>query len=225
MAAMIWDTEAQAFTEAEIPMKYDTTAESWTDTTGLAWDTESEAWTEKWSSFKGFEGYIIKSGVFQSGISLNILKGGYGNNQWMVSSTENHGQSGNYYYFKQNTGDNYGYYGACGYHNFFTNFLPLHKGSKLHIKGYANFGVAHNNLRVNLFLITSFTQEASGYGNVTVYDGIETTEFIADNGTTQNFDLTLTIPENVEAAFDVYVGVQQQDYTYSCCYLSDVYVD
>lgn len=64
MAAMRWDTEAQAFTEAETPMKYDPTAGAWTDTTGLAWDPETEAWTEKWSKKKAL--YIIKDGCFNT---------------------------------------------------------------------------------------------------------------------------------------------------------------
>ena len=50
MAAMIWDNESQAFKEADVPMKYDPTAESWTDTTGLAWDNEAQAWTERWGT-------------------------------------------------------------------------------------------------------------------------------------------------------------------------------
>lgn len=50
MAAMIWDEQAQAYTESETPMKYDPTAESWTGTTGMAWDNEAQAWTEKWGT-------------------------------------------------------------------------------------------------------------------------------------------------------------------------------
>ena len=50
MAAMIWDEQAQAFTEAETPMKYDQTAGTWTNTTGLAWDNDAQAWTERWNN-------------------------------------------------------------------------------------------------------------------------------------------------------------------------------
>ena len=61
MAAMIWDEQAQAFKEADVPMKYDPTAGAWTDTTGLAWDPEAEAWTEKWNS--GVRAYVYAAAL------------------------------------------------------------------------------------------------------------------------------------------------------------------
>ena len=50
MAAMIWDTEAHAYKNADTPMIYDPASGAWTETTGLAWDMESEAWTERWNN-------------------------------------------------------------------------------------------------------------------------------------------------------------------------------
>lgn len=50
MAAMIWDEQAQAFTEADTPLKHDPTVGAWTETIGLAWDPEAEAWTERWGT-------------------------------------------------------------------------------------------------------------------------------------------------------------------------------
>lgn len=55
MAAMIWDTEAQAFTEAETPLKYDPIAGAWTETTGMAYNQDAAAWEEKWRAKKGIE--------------------------------------------------------------------------------------------------------------------------------------------------------------------------
>ena len=52
MAAMIWDTEAQAFTEAQTPMVYDTENQAWRETTGLVWDEQNQAWVEKWNPKK-----------------------------------------------------------------------------------------------------------------------------------------------------------------------------
>lgn len=50
MAAMIWDGQAQAFKEAETPMKYDPNTGAWTETTGMAYDPDTQAWKEKWNS-------------------------------------------------------------------------------------------------------------------------------------------------------------------------------
>ena len=62
MAAMIWDTEAQAFKESETPLKYDPYAGAWTETTGMAYNLAAGAWEEKWSAVKQY--VLYDNGIF-----------------------------------------------------------------------------------------------------------------------------------------------------------------
>lgn len=82
MAAMIWDTEAQAFKKANVPIKYESTAGAWTDTTGLVWDNEAQAWTEKW---KPGDPYIIKKGIITN--DYLIIKNQLGDNMGCISDS------------------------------------------------------------------------------------------------------------------------------------------
>lgn len=77
MAAMIWDTEAQAYKEAETPMIHDPASGAWVETTGLAYNPEAEAWEEKWSAFKPY--VLYDNGVFSDTYKLSncYQSGGY----------------------------------------------------------------------------------------------------------------------------------------------------
>ena len=49
MAAMIWDSAAGAFKDAETPLIWDGQMQAWKDSTGLVWNESAQAWEECWS--------------------------------------------------------------------------------------------------------------------------------------------------------------------------------
>lgn len=60
MAALIWDNELQAFTEAATPKIWDPALGAYEDTAGLVWNPELEAWEEGWNPEKRL--YLYKQG-------------------------------------------------------------------------------------------------------------------------------------------------------------------
>lgn len=68
MAALIWDNELQAFTEAATPKIWDPALGAYEDTAGLTWNSELGAWEERWNQKIGALIPLMTSNTTPSGI-------------------------------------------------------------------------------------------------------------------------------------------------------------
>ena len=75
MAAMIWDTQANAFKGADTPMVWDAELGTYKDSTGLAYDQTNKAWVEKWNQVKEYQ--LCSNGSFNSGLGNPSRRYGY----------------------------------------------------------------------------------------------------------------------------------------------------
>ena len=66
MAVKIWDAQANAFKDAEIPMVWDSQAGAYKDSTGLVYDESAGAWSERWGDNKV---WLYKDGDECTGIT------------------------------------------------------------------------------------------------------------------------------------------------------------
>lgn len=83
MAVKIWDSEAQAFRDANnVPKRYSTDDNAWVDTTGYAFNTDAGAWEKKWGNKKTV---IFDNGVNPFGIYNHLKYGSH--NSCSISST------------------------------------------------------------------------------------------------------------------------------------------
>ena len=77
MAAMIWDSAAGAFKDAETPLIWDEQMQAWKDSIGLVYDDASGAWAKRWESVKYIYNFGFKNGFAGSFPSItsneNIL--------------------------------------------------------------------------------------------------------------------------------------------------------
>lgn len=77
MAVKIWDAQAKAFKDAEIPMVWDETSGAYKESTGLVYDESASAWNERWGNNKvylynqGGECTQITGGWVEPRMSIN----------------------------------------------------------------------------------------------------------------------------------------------------------
>lgn len=107
MAVKIWDSEAQAFRDANnVPKRYSVEDNAWVETTGMAWNEEAQAWEEKW----GVSSNILY--LYNQGDECEEVTGGWAGGDYnnMVSYVPNKAQlQDNQIYFANNgLGTNYG---------------------------------------------------------------------------------------------------------------------
>lgn len=85
MAAMKWDSAAQAFADPQnVPKRYDPNSGAFVDTTGKAFDHDAEAWVEKWSPNRVL--HLYDNGIFNvisQGSARNLA---YGPNGYVTQS-------------------------------------------------------------------------------------------------------------------------------------------
>lgn len=60
MAVKVWDTQANAFKDAEIPMVWDGASGAYKESTGLVYDESTGAWDERWGAEQ--EGVLYNKG-------------------------------------------------------------------------------------------------------------------------------------------------------------------
>lgn len=83
MAVKIWDSETQAFRDANnVPKRYSTDDNAWVDTTGNAFNTDAGAWEEKWGNKKTI---IFDNGINPFGIYNHLKYGSH--NSCPISNT------------------------------------------------------------------------------------------------------------------------------------------
>lgn len=140
MAAMIWDTEAQAFTETDVPMKYEPTVGAWTDTTGLTYNSDAEAWEEKWPS-DIINPVMYNYGVWNSDVGKFIPYVAYGKSGLPIMS-----EFSNYFSIStKNTSNSFGIVAS-------PIAVDITKYSKLSVYAYLSSTRAGNDDRVAVYI-------------------------------------------------------------------------